>query len=118
MSGEDKRLMDLEQRLRALEEQHRASLWSDAAMARDRETQMVLLYGEAVEQRVAAKILGRSRGTILNMLRDGRLRSACDGSMVDVRSIAAYVEAPQRADMQARERKHAGKAASQRFKVV
>lgn len=116
MSGEERRLVDFERRLKLLEEQHRENLWSDAALARDRETQMVLLYGEAVEQRVAAKILGRSRGTIQNMLRDGRLRPACDGSMVDVRSIAVYVEAPQRADMEARERKRPVKA--QRFRVV
>ena len=36
------------------------------------------------------------------MIKDGRLRMVCGGSMVDVRSIAEYIEQPAEMDEQAR----------------
>ena len=43
------------------------------------------------------------------MLRDGRLRTACEGKMVDVRSIAEYLERPQAMDSHARYAKRAAR---------
>lgn len=63
---------------------------------------MLARWGECVTVAVATKIMGRSRGTINRMLDDGRLRRVCRGTMVDVRSIAEYIEAPAEADSKAR----------------
>lgn len=62
-------------------------------------------YGEVVKKTQAARILGCSAAKITAMLRDGRLETACGGTMVDVRSIAAYIETPAEADRLARLRK-------------
>lgn len=48
------------------------------------------LYGEEVTKARAARILGRSRRTIYNMIEDGRLETYADG-MVSIRSMWAYV---------------------------
>ena len=45
------------------------------------------------------------------MLRDGRLRTACEGKMVDVRSIAEYLERPQARASRARYAKRAARGA-------
>ena len=84
-----------------------------------REERMVKLYGETCTRKDAAKILSRSRQCIANMLSDGRLTAACGGSMVDVRSIAAYIEQPQARDAQARYQKRAEKRGDKlsRFRV-
>ena len=71
----------------------------------DRLTDMLERYGEVCKRTVAARILGCSVGKISNMLRDGRLALACGGEMVDVRSIAAYIEQPRQIDEAARQRK-------------
>ena len=71
----------------------------------DRLTDMLERYGEVCTRTVAARILGCSVGKISNMLRDGRLALACGGEMVDVRSIAAYIEQPRQIDEAARQRK-------------
>lgn len=63
---------------------------------------MLARWGECVTVAVATKIMGRSRGMINRMLDDGRLRRVCQGTMVDVRSIAEYIEAPAEADNRAR----------------
>lgn len=55
---------------------------------------MLTRYGECVTVAAATRIMGRSRGTVRRMLDDGRIRWACAGTMVDVRSIAEYIEAP------------------------
>jgi len=39
------------------------------------------------------------------MLADGRLALACAGTMVDVRSIAAYIQQPRQIDELTRQRK-------------
>ena len=63
---------------------------------------MLERWGECVKQTEAAHILGRSTKTISTMIKDGRLRMVCGGSMVDVRSIAEYFEQPAEKDEQAR----------------
>lgn len=63
---------------------------------------MLTRYGECVTVAAAARIMGRSRQTVQRMLDDGRLRRVCRGTMVDVRSIAEYIEAPAEADRRAR----------------
>ena len=71
----------------------------------DRMADMLDRYGEVCKRSVAARILGCSVGKIKNMLNDGRLALACGGEMVDVRSIAAYIEQPQQIDEVARQRR-------------
>lgn len=73
---------------------------------------MLARYGEVVPRTVAASILHRSPFTIRNMLADGRLRSACAGEMVDMRSIVDYIYAPDQADRNARYRKRFDKTGS------
>ena len=64
---------------------------------------MLERYGECVTISRAAQIINRSRPTVRAMLNDGRLREVCAGTMVDVRSIAEYIEAPAEADTKARQ---------------
>ena len=71
----------------------------------DRLTDMLERYGEVCKRTVAARILGCSTGKIKAMIADGRLSLACGGTMVDVRSIAAYIEQPRQADETARQRR-------------
>ena len=71
----------------------------------ERTNDMLDRYGEVCTRTVAAKILGRSARTITAMLQDGRIQTACGGTMVDVRSIAAYICQPRQADELARQRK-------------
>lgn len=66
-------------------------------------------YGEVATRAQAARILGCSVSKIRMMLLDGRLSTACAGTMVDVRSIAAYIERPAEIDQITRDRK-AGRA--------
>ena len=73
-------------------------------------------YGECVTVASAERIIGRCRSTINQMLKDGRLKSACQGTMVDVRSICEYIEAPETADTKARHEKMVAKGRS-RFHV-
>lgn len=63
-------------------------------MSAERLNDMLERYGECCTQIKAAKILGRHENTIADMLKDGRLKRACAGSMVDVRSICEYIETP------------------------
>lgn len=63
---------------------------------------MLARYGECVGYTQAGRILDRSAQTVKNMLRDGRLRSACGGTRVDVRSIVEYIERPAAAEEAAR----------------
>ena len=71
----------------------------------DRMTDMLDRYGEVCKRTVAARILGCSVGKIASMLKDGRLALACGGEMVDVRSIAEYIERPAQIDELARQRR-------------
>lgn len=71
----------------------------------DRMNDMLERYGEVCTRTAAARILGCSTGKIRGMLTDGRLDDACGGTMVDVRSIAAYIMQPKKADERARQRR-------------
>lgn len=75
----------------------------------DRLDDMLERYGEVCTRTVAARILGCSTGKIRCMLQDGRLALACGGEMVDVRSIAEYITAPQQAEFEARMRRRGRK---------
>ena len=74
-------------------------------MSNDRLDDMLRRYGEVCKRSVAARILGCGPEKVRNMIEDGRLKLACAGTMVDVRSIAAYIEQPMRADELARQRR-------------
>lgn len=63
---------------------------------------MVKCYGEVCKRSEAARILGRNSATINAMLADGRLDPACEGTRVDVRSIARYISAPAQAEEKGR----------------
>lgn len=78
----------------------------------DRVTVMVKLYGEVCTRKDAAKMLGRTAETVSKMMQDGRLDSACGGTMVDVRSIARYIAAPEQEDFEARKRRQMRKHGS------
>ena len=58
----------------------------------DRRAAMVQQHGEACTKTTAAKILSCSTQTVTAMLRDGRIKAACGGERVDVRSLADYIE--------------------------
>ena len=73
--------------------------------ASDRLNDMLERYGEVCTKTMAAKILGRTPKTVRIMLEDGRLESACAGTMVDVRSIAKYITQPRQIDELARQRR-------------
>lgn len=49
-------------------------------------------HGEVCDKTKAAQILGCSTRLIRDALQDGRLESACAGTRVSVRSIAAYIQ--------------------------
>ena len=70
-----------------------------------RQDDMLSRYGEAVKKIQAARMLNCSAGKISAMLKDGRLKTCCQGSRVDVRSIAEYIEAPKRLDFETRAKK-------------
>lgn len=71
----------------------------------EREQLLVAQYGEVTTVTNAARALSRARNTIMAMLNDGRLDWACEGTRVDVRSIARYIMAPRREDHEARIRR-------------
>ena len=52
---------------------------------------LVAKYGESVNKKEAAKILGVTRATIYTMLADGRITICGDSKRVSVRSIAKYL---------------------------
>lgn len=68
----------------------------------EREALMVQLYGECCKRVTAMKILSVSSKTLNGMLTDGRVDTACDGAMVDVRSMARYIARRPQADYEAR----------------
>lgn len=63
---------------------------------------MLRRYGEVCRRSDAAKILHCCASKVNSMLADGRLNWACGGTMVDVRSIAAYICQPTQAEEKAR----------------
>lgn len=71
----------------------------------ERTEAMIDRYGETVTLAKAGKIINRDPSTIRRMLADGRLESACAGTMVDMYSIARYICAPAELDTEARIRR-------------
>ena len=71
----------------------------------DRTQIMVQLYGECCTRKTAAHILSCCPAKIRRLLKDGVIHAACAGQMVDVRSIAIYLQSPAEADEAARIRK-------------
>lgn len=68
----------------------------------DRHRAMVERLGEACSKTTAAREIECSTQTITKMLEDGRLQAACEGTRVDVRSLADYIERRPQADREAR----------------
>ena len=58
----------------------------------DREAAMVARYGEACKIEQACEAMNVSRTTVYRMVIDGKIKTACDGKRIDVRSIARYME--------------------------
>ncbi|MBQ7824863.1 MAG: helix-turn-helix domain-containing protein [Clostridia bacterium] len=85
------RVADLERRVKILEARTRNALWSAEPSLTGREEALVERYGESVDKTMASKMLGVTRATVYAMLADGRIRGACEGRRVDVRSIARYL---------------------------
>lgn len=73
--------------------------------ANARAESMVRMYGEVCSKRQAARILHKCAATITTMIEDGRLDGACEGTKVDVRSIARYIAAPKQEDFEAKKRR-------------
>lgn len=57
----------------------------------ERENMMVTQYGEVCTMAAAGRILSRDPRTVKRMIDDGRIASACAGTMVDVRSIVEFI---------------------------
>lgn len=49
-------------------------------------------YGESCNKNEAAEILGVTRCTVYNMLKDGRIKSTSDGKRIVTSSVVAYKE--------------------------
>lgn len=80
------RVKELEERLAKLEAKVKNKI--DMTL----EAVLIRQHGEIVSKPVAARILGVSRTTIDNMLKDGRLKPTCEGKRVYTRSIAQYMD--------------------------
>ena len=90
MTVED-RIAELEQRVMALEKLAQiGELFWDDSLAR-KEKALIDMHGEHVDKSTAARILGVTRATVYAMLKDGRIKGACSGRRVDVRSIARHL---------------------------
>lgn len=84
----------------------------------ERMRDMVEMHGEACTYTAAGKIINRTDDTVRRMIREGRIRSACEGTMVDVRSLAEYIERPKQIDSEARLNKRRERAGVEcRWKV-
>lgn len=74
----------------------------------DRHRAMVDRLGEACTKTTAAKEIECSTQTITQLLKDGRILPACEGTKVDVRSLADYIERRQQIDRDTRLKKKYG----------
>ena len=70
--------------------------------ADERAELMVKCHGEVCKKSDAARILSMNPRTITAMLEDGRLQAACEGTRVDVRSIARYIATPAQVEEEGR----------------
>lgn len=75
----------------------------------DRHRAMVERLGEACTRTTAAHEIECSVTTINRMVEDGRISTACEGTKIDVRSLADYIERRPEANREARMNKKAGK---------
>ena len=90
MTVED-RIAELEQRVLTLEKFAQiGELFRDDSLAHE-EKELIDVHGKYVDKTTAARILGVTRATVYAMLKDGRIKGACSGRRVDVRSIARYM---------------------------
>ena len=81
----------LEQRVLTLEMlAQNGELFRDDSLMRT-EKELVDIHGKYVDKSTAARILGVTRATVYAMLKDGRIKGACSGRRVDVRSIARHL---------------------------
>lgn len=74
----------------------------------DRHRAMVERLGEACSKVAAAKAIDCSTSTITRLVEDGRILSACEGTKIDVRSLADYIERKAEVDHNTRMRKRYG----------
>lgn len=74
----------------------------------DRHRAMVERLGEACSKSTAAHEIECSTSTITRLIEDGRIRTACEGTKVDVRSLADYIERKSEVDHEVRMRKKYG----------
>ena len=87
----EERMDKLEQRVLALEKLAQiGELFRDDSLAHE-EKELIDVHGKYVDKTTAARILGVTRATVYAMLEDGRIKGACEGKRVDVRSIARYI---------------------------
>ena len=87
----EERMDKLEQRVLTLEKLAQiGELFRDDSLMR-KEAALVAHYGAHVDKSTAAQILFVTRATVYAMLEDGRIKGACEGKRVDVRSIARYM---------------------------
>ena len=87
----EERMDKLEQRVLELEKLAQiGELFRDESLMRT-EKELVDMHGTYVDKSTAARILGVTRATVYAMLADGRIKGACGGRRVDVRSIARYM---------------------------
>ena len=87
MEAFHERLSSLEKRVALLES------GTDINSTEARYTELSAKYGHHVTKSCASRIIGVTRCTVYNMLKDGRLESVCYGKRVSVRSIARYLSA-------------------------
>ena len=74
--------------------------------------QLSAKYGECCTRKTAGEILSRCPASVSQMLRDGRLRECCEGKMVDMASIAEYMDKPKYEDRKVRLTKKYGREPS------
>ena len=87
----EERMDKLEQRVLALEKLAQiGELFRDDSLAHE-EKELIDVHGKYVDKTTAARILGVTRATVYAMLKDGRIKGACSGRRVDVRSIARHL---------------------------
>lgn len=75
------RLYDLERRVKALEDKMHSKLWPKIQYER----------GAGISKSEAARMLGVTRSTVYNMVKDGRIKYTQDGRRIDVDSVKAYM---------------------------
>lgn len=87
----EERMDKLEHRVLTLEKLAQiGELFRDESLMRT-EKELVDMHGKYVDKSTAARILGVTRATVYAMLKDGRIKGACSGRRVDVRSIAQHL---------------------------